>query len=105
MLTFTDGPAEGETLDATRAPRFLRVAQNGPCFRALAALADEPHPTEILYAYVRLGSAQWVTRGETRIPLARYQLCSPQPAECQMDSTHAWRGWTQRMDATPEPTR
>lgn len=94
MTTFQDGPAQGEKLTLSRTPRLLRVTQNGPCFRALADLADEPEETELIYVYIL---------AETSRSAATYQLFTPQPPDGLIRLTHSWRGWANRND--PKNTR
>ena len=90
MHTFLDGPAAGEDLPLTRTPLYLRVTQNGPCFRTLEDFTAEPDYTELIYVYLRV----------SRNP-ATYQLLDPQPKENRINQTHAWRGWTQSQINKP----
>lgn len=88
---FIDGPAVGEILPITRAPRFLRVTQNGPCFRALDQPGHEPEETELIYVYQLQGKP---SEKPARANPPVYQYLPSQPMEKQIRRTPSWRGWT-----------
>lgn len=98
MTTFLDGPAQGETLQLKRSPRFLRVTQNGPVFDALDQLDDEPEETEIIYVYEIVEPPRgYVTTTTGIYPIAQYRFITPPPGDGLVRRTHAWRGWTTRQ--------
>ena len=88
---FIGGPAAGEPLTLTRAPRFLRVTQHGPCFRVLDTYAAEPEETELIYVY-QLGGRP--TESPRKAALATYHFLATQPKDNQIRLTWAWRGWS-----------
>lgn len=92
MSPFLDGPAAGEPITLTRTPRHLRVTQNGPCFRALDQLRDEPEPTELIYVYQR-------TSPRFPVAAATYQILTIQPLDEETRETEDWRNWTARHPA------
>ena len=94
MPTFLDGPAIGEILPLTRAPRFLRVTQNGPCFRTLENFTDEPEETELIYVYQIIGRP---TEDRHIAAQVSYTFLHPQPKDSRIRLTWAWRGWTQEQ--------
>ena len=97
MTTFLDGPAQGEILHLKRAPRFLRVTQNGPVFDALDQLEDEPEETELIYVYEITGPVTGIVTTTTgTFPIAQYRFITPPPGDGLVRRTHAWRGWTTR---------
>lgn len=87
MIPTFDGPAAGEHLPIERAPRYLRVTQNGITFRALDQLDDEPEETEIIYVYHLTGS---------RSGIPRYTYLPNQPADPLVRKDYEWRGWVTR---------
>lgn len=87
---FLDGPAVGEILRITRAPGFLRVTQNGPCFRALDNPGDEPEETELIYVYENTGR---ITRDPVLANRTTYRFLPIQPKDNRIRLTHAWRAW------------
>jgi len=64
MTTFEDGPAKGQHLSLQRAPKFLRVVEDGGKWDALDQPTDEPRPGETLYAY-RISSEVGGQAGKT----------------------------------------
>jgi hypothetical protein len=100
MTTFIDGPAKGEVLYLKRAPRFLRVTQNGITFDGLDQLADEPQETELIHVYQITGPiAGIVTTTRGVFPVAQYRFFQPPPPDSHVRQNHAWRGWTTRQAA------
>lgn len=102
MVTFTDGPAAGESLSLRRAPRFLRVTRfqrSGWVWDALDQFGDEPNPCETLYAYERVGEANYVhMRMSPRsasgfYAMASYHFVPEQPSDQVMRDTDSWRAW------------
>ena len=89
--TFIGGPATGEPLTLTRAPRFLRICQNGPCFRVLDQPGHEPDETELIYVYQLSGRP---TESPRKAARATYHFLSAQPKDNQIRLTWAWRGWS-----------
>ncbi len=92
--TFVGGPATGEPFVLTRAPRFLRVTQNGPCFRVLDQPGDEPEETELIYVYRLSGR---VTECPRKAARSTYQFLTEQPKDGRVRTTWAWRGWSQEQ--------
>ncbi len=97
--TFLDGPAAGEVLHLARAPRFLRITQNGPCFRALDGAGDEPEETELIYVYQIEGRP---TECRRRACQSSYHFFPEQPTDSRIRLTHAWRGW---VGEQPKPSK
>jgi hypothetical protein len=97
LPTFLDGPAAGEPLPLTRAPKLLRVTQNGPCFRSLEHINAEPEETELIYVYQITTPA---TENHNRANHSIYRYLQPQPADGLIRLTHAWRGWVGRQLAS-----
>jgi hypothetical protein len=98
MTTFIDGPAKGEVLHLKRAPKFLRVTQNGLVFDGLDQLGDEPEETELIYVYqICEPVAGMITTTRGVFPIARYRHVQPQPEDHQVRLTHCWRAWTEKQ--------
>lgn len=100
MTTFTNGPAQGQTLMLKRAPRFLRVVEAAGKWDALDQLEDQPQPNETIHVYVLQGKPGSVhlNRGRGRggwYVFANYQIYPQQPTDDQMRSTAKWRSWCQ----------
>ena len=94
MPTFVLGPAQGEILEIERAPRFIRVCQNGPCFRVLDQPGHEPEETELIYVYQLEGRT---TEEPDLAAAATYHYLPEQPADRTARSTPAWCGWTKQQ--------
>lgn len=102
MLTFLDGPAEGEVLACHRAPAYLRVVQSlGGKWDALDQLEDEPAPRETIHVYARQGADPppivhlnmgSIREGSGFYPLADYRHRADVDGESVRD-TEAWREW------------
>jgi hypothetical protein len=91
MPSFLDGPAQDEDLPLTRAPRFLRVVQNGPVIATLEQLNSEPDPTDLIYVYQIHGHP---TENPHKAAIATYQLLPRQPTDPEIRETEDWRHWT-----------
>ena len=114
MISFIDGPAEGQTLSLKRAPIFLRVVkedlQSGK-WDALDQLDDEPTAGEKIYAYINNEfKPGWVhlNRGHGRsgfYPIASYKFIDPQPADAEMRTTSAWAAWCVKNDPRPKEAK
>ncbi len=94
MPTFVLGPAQGENLEISRAPRFLRITQNGPCFRALDQPGHEPEETELIYVYQLQGRA---TEDPAIAAAAIYHYLPVQPTDKIIRRTPSWCGWTKQQ--------
>lgn len=96
MIEFADGPAAGKALTLRRGPLFLRVVTGplGGNVDALDQLTDRPEPKELVYAYRRVGPANWVhLRPGGRFAFGKYRIVPEQPAGEIMRSTTRWRAW------------
>lgn len=105
MIRFTNGPAAGTTLMLRRAPQFLRVVR-GPDGKidALDQLDDRPALDETITVYRLLEGGGMIhlnmrdKKGKHCggfYAMATYELVEPQPADADVRSTAAWRGWAE----------
>ncbi|MES2596044.1 MAG: hypothetical protein V4662_11940 [Verrucomicrobiota bacterium] len=111
MTTFTNGPAQGQTLMLRRAPFFLRVVKDGSNIDALDQLSDEPAVNEAVHVYIRqpgaeanaihlnVGRGKDGKRGGGWFSRATYQLCPVQPGDDVVRSVKAWESWCQQHKA------
>ncbi|MBK1884138.1 hypothetical protein JIN85_17085 [Luteolibacter pohnpeiensis] len=100
MTNFLDGPAAGQVLMLSRAPRFLRVVQCGLKFDALDSVHDTPRENEKIHVYQLVGqpggifiSARGGRGGAATV--ATYKLTSHQPEDEEVRGTDDWRDWTE----------
>jgi hypothetical protein len=104
MITFLDGPAEGQKLSLRRAPLYLRAVQarNGR-WDALDQLDDSPKPGERVHVYVKAADHGGLfVRLSPRsasgyYPRADYRLCEEQPADDVARDTEQWRAWAEEQ--------
>jgi hypothetical protein len=100
-----DGPAEGVTLMARRAPMFLRLVYDELARKwdALDALDDTPSPSETVHVY-RRGPGSWSSmfacRGSHggRYEMGDYRYVPYAPHE-ELRDTEAWREWVNSQAA------
>jgi len=103
MITFLDGPADGQHLNLRRTPVLLRVVQAGNAFDALDQLDDTASPDETITVYQLTQAPGWChidgrdaktgrRWGETR-PIATYALLPEQPDDATLRDNAAWREW------------
>jgi hypothetical protein len=98
MTNFLSGPAKGQHLYLKRAPRFLRVTEDGGKFDALDQLEDYPKVTERLFAYEIVGmpGSCHINRSGGRggfYTVATYKMVEPQPTDVQMRVEADWKKW------------
>jgi hypothetical protein len=102
MVTFLDGPAEGESLALRRIPVLLRVVRSRTGnWDALDQLDDEPKPTETITIYRRrddLEVSKYHVRSRCRCEsgfywTASYSVLPEQPTDDQVRATSSWRAW------------
>lgn len=110
MITFTGGPAHGQTLMLHRAPRFLRVTKQGAKFDALDAPVDVALPDEALFAYEIVGKPSMCHlkmsgKGSGFYALASYRYLERQPSDRTMRSNVRWQEWCEKGtdEAEPDP--
>lgn len=104
MIEFLHGPANGEKLSLSRAPKFLRVVidQAGKV-DALDQLDDEVRDGETVYVYRidgQAGSGVMCSRGRgcQRFLSARYLPHSEQPPQELLRDNDAWRTWAMSQE-------
>lgn len=102
MIRFDDGPAVGQTLLLYRAPRFLRVVDDGSKWDALDQLDDTPEPNEMIYAYEvhgEVGRCHLYFGGKDRgrsgwYAMANYRFIADRPpTDAVMREYEPWRKW------------
>lgn len=112
MSKFHQGPADGEMLMISRAPRFLRVVV-GPNNKidALDLLEDTPAPEEEIHIYeiqtepitAFVDGTKNGRRFGRAVQIADYAYFPEQPADHEVRTTEAWQAWVQataaRLDA------
>jgi len=105
MITFLDGPAEGQLMSLQRTPIMLRVVRSpsGIC-DALDLLTDEATAQEEIWVYRMDGvSLSGVVCSRNRRPgnrcdpLASYRLLPQQPADEHVRTTTAWQAWCEAV--------
>jgi hypothetical protein len=104
MISFADGPARGQVLSLSRAPKLLRVVECGGKWDALDQIDDEPEMLETIYVY-RIDPAS-VGRGHVSLRgkggrregrwfiMATYHFIEEQPDDADMRDNAKWRDWT-----------
>lgn len=108
MITFLDGPAEGQELWVRRAPILLRVVYDSRTdhWDALDQLHDEPAEIENIWVYQLQGKAGWIqlcTRGPQRGKVSgrymtgEYALVPDQPTQALLRDTQQWREWAEQQ--------
>lgn len=105
MFSFVNGPAHGVTLNLRRAPKLLRVVDNGQDFDALDQLDDEPRDDEIVHVYHRIGEKPFqgimCMRGhgcQVFVGPVRYRYFERQPDAGITRDTGAWRNWCVELE-------
>jgi hypothetical protein len=102
MITFLDGPAQGQTLALKRAPRFLRVTRfRAKEFDALDQLDDTPRVGEMLFAYeiaeyqgvYHLLCGRGAKSASGFYQQGAYRFVVDQPDDATMRDTERWRQW------------
>jgi len=104
MTSFSDGPAQGQTLMLGRAPIFLRVVEWAGAFDALDQIDDTPEPEETIHVYQRVGEPgrMHVHRSGGKggwFTVAEYAVLPEQPDEDEVRRTDAWQAWCRRQSA------
>jgi len=104
MITFEDGPAQGQALTLSRAPFLLRVVIDADgTVDGLDQLTDTPKSTEAVHVYRRIADAG-VAHVDRRDPktgrrtgvwmaFAKYRLARIQPTDAEARQTAAWQQW------------
>jgi hypothetical protein len=114
MTSFTNGPAQDQTLMLKRAPIFLRVVQdNAGKFDALDQPEDTPRPGEKLYAYrirekpggCHLSIRCRGKRGGGFYTIASYELVEVQPDQAFMADANHWGAWCHAQILPPHVLR
>ncbi len=106
MISFLDGPAEGQKLACQRAPIFLRAVQaRDGSWDALDQPEDEPdRANEKVFVYVRQEkepTAVHLTRRPASksgwFQMATYRLANPQPSSPERFITDSWQKWCRKQ--------
>ena len=100
MTRFLDGPAEGQTLGLARAPKLLRVVQDGrKKWDALDRIEDVPRPEETVTVYVRV-TEPFMVHVDMRdrkksgwYQGADYRVAKAQPSVEIARDTKKWQAW------------
>ena len=100
MITLHGGPAGGEVLALSRAPKLLRVVISpGGNIDALDQLGDTPRPRERIVVYRRISEPRPYHVKATKKSLsgyyvsADYQWMVNQPDDQTARATESWRAW------------
>lgn len=108
MTTFENGPAQGQTLELRRSPRFLRVCRSPDLkFDALDQVDDQAKPEEALIPYEIVGKPThgFVRRsggGGGAVSFATYRWIPDGPDDATMRDNDRWRAWcVERAKANP----
>lgn len=106
MITFRDGPAEGQQIVLRRAPLMLRVVQKPDGkIDALDQLDDQPEPDETIAVYLRENEPMtafldWSEGGKRRggvFLVATYHMAAIQPDSREdVETTEAWQAWARK---------
>ncbi|MHB8953534.1 MAG: hypothetical protein ACYC4U_11240 [Pirellulaceae bacterium] len=99
MITFLDGPAEGNRLSLSRVPYFLRVVIDAAgSVDALDKLNDTIRDGEVAWVYYKtqdLGAAVYCTRGKgcRHVEFGAYQVYGEQPPQELLSDNTRWSEW------------